>query len=250
MKRYQKLILKYILETLIIIIGVLSAFYLSNWGESIQKKKTEKEIIRQIYYDLKLNLTDLKNDLEIHKTAIRSHLNVQKLLDDKINYSDSMVFDFYWMTRDEYAYPNSSGYENLKSKGIDFVQNDSVRQLITIIYNSDFPRLKKGNTIYPDIKEYFDPFMQSNFKVNQDTSLKFQLKLRDSIRINYPRNIGNGITQVIGYHPLNVESLKVSEQFRYLVSESFQFRMYKLNFYSRCISNVDTLLNLIEEKYL
>ena len=48
----KKQVYGYLIEIVIIVIGVLIAFYLSNWGKEIEKRKTEKEIASQIYFEL------------------------------------------------------------------------------------------------------------------------------------------------------------------------------------------------------
>ena len=40
----KKHIYKYLIEIIIIVIGVLIAFYLSNWGNEIKERKTENII--------------------------------------------------------------------------------------------------------------------------------------------------------------------------------------------------------------
>ena len=115
MKKLQKKhIYKYLIEIIIIVIGVLIAFYLTNWGNEIEKRKTEREIISQIYFELDDNLIDLKNDFEIHKNSFKSQLRIQKFLDNSEIKSDSLIMDFYWMSKEEYISPNSSAFENLK----------------------------------------------------------------------------------------------------------------------------------------
>lgn len=69
------------------------------------------------------------------------------------------------------------------------------------------------------------------------------------MKISYPRNFGNGITQIIGYIPLDVEKLKKDEEFRFLISEIFWFRLYKINYYQFSIINTEKILELIETKY-
>lgn len=247
--KYKKEIVKYLIDILIITIGVIAAFSLTKYGESINRAKNEKAIINQIYFELKDNLKDLENDFVIHKTGLISHLNILKSLERKSPLPDSLLFDYYWMTRDEYIFANTSGYENLKSFGVNMVQDDSLRELITLIYNYDFPRLTKGQTIHPDLYVYFSDFIKHNFRANRDTSLSYTLKFNDSLQITYPREIGLGTKQFVGYVPLDKEKLLKDEAFYLMVSDGLQYRMYKYTFYGNCINNVKKALARIEEKY-
>lgn len=248
-KGKKKNLYKYLIEILIITVGVLIAFSLTNWGESIKEGKREKEIIAQIYFELNDNLIDLKNDFEIHKNALKSQLRVQKFIDSNSNNSDSLLMDFYWMTKEEYIFPNTSAFENLKSSGMSIIKNDSLRDLITLVYNNYFPRISKGNNFHPDINKYLTPYFKKNFKVNRDASLKYDLYLADSLKITYPRDFGGGIKQIIGYIPLHIAQLKNDEEFRFLLSEVLWFRIYKINYYQIAILNTEKIKNLIETNY-
>ena len=73
--------------------------------------------------------------------------------------------------------------------------------------------------------------------------------LGDSLKITYLRDFGNGIKQIIGYIPLNQEIIKRDEEFRFLLSEVFWFRTYKINYYQISITNVKKILKLIKHEY-
>lgn len=247
--KYKKTIVKYLIEILIITIGVIAAFALTKYGEGLNRAKDEKAILHQIYFELKDNLVDLENDFVVHRTGLISHLNILKSLDRKSPLPDSLIFDYYWMTRDEYIFANTSGYENLKSFGVNLIQDDSLRNLITLIYNHDFPRLTKGQTIHPDLYVYFSDFLKNNFRANRDTSLRYTLKFNDSLQITYPLEVGLGMKQLIGYIPLDKAQLLKNEAFYLLVSDALQYRMYKYTFYRNCINNVKKAMARIDEKH-
>ena len=196
-----------------------------------------------------INLTDLKNDLALHKNAQASQLKVQKFLDTDSMSSDALMMDFYWMTKEEYIFPNISAFENLKRTGMSIIENDSLRDLITLVYNNYFPRIAKGNNLHPDINDYLMPYFKAHFKVNQNPAVKYDLYLGDSVKITYPRDFGNGVEQIIGYIPLDAKSLKEDEEFRFLISEVLWFRVYKIHYYQISIANTEKILALIEEQY-
>ncbi|GAB5555309.1 MAG: hypothetical protein Sapg2KO_49000 [Saprospiraceae bacterium] len=226
--------------------GVIIAFYFTKYGERLNRNQDEKEVLNQIYFELQDNLIDLRQDLLIHQIGLEANLRVLKFLDTKGPLTDSLVMDFYWMTKDEYIFGNTSGYENLKSFGIGLIKDDYLRNLITLVYNHNFPRLIKGNTLYPDINEFLNPYFKDHFKVNRDTSLKYTLNLNDSIQVKYPREIGFGVQKFVGYIPMSTEELLVDEEFRFLINKTLEYRLYKFQFYQRCIENVKKTIEQIE----
>ncbi len=249
MKLQKNHFYKFLSEITIIVIGVLIAFQLTNWGKQIEKKETEREVVSQIYFELNDNLVDLKNDVEIHRLALKSQQKVQQFLDGGASNADSLMMDFYWMSKEEYIFPNLSAFENLKSLGMNIIQNDSLRDLITLVYNNYFPRISKGNNLHPDISEYLNPFIQKNFRVNRNPNIKYTLKLAEPLKIDYPRDFGSGIKQLIGYIPLNEKELRENEEFRFLVSEILFFRIHKVHYYQMSIKNVEQILRIIEHNY-
>ena len=51
------------------------------------------------------------------------------------------MFHFVISSRDLQVYPKTSGYDLLKSKGMDFISSDSLRMKITNLYQLYFSRL-------------------------------------------------------------------------------------------------------------
>lgn len=242
-------IIDFFIEIVIIIIGVLLAFYFTKLGDSQKQDQTEKEIIRQVYFELKENIVDLEQDLVVLKVAYYSNLRVLSFLESDKKISDSLIMDFYWMTQDEYIFPNTSGYENLKSFGLNLVKNDSLRNLITLVYNNDFPRITIGNNFNPNINQFLLPYYKENFALNKNSELKYELTLNDSTTIIYPMKISNDLNLKIGYKPLNVEALKKDEEFLILANRTIEMRMHKLRYYSVSLNRVKDILKMIKKDY-
>lgn len=245
----KKQLLTYLAEIIIIIIGVVIAFYLTKYGEKLNRNQNESDVVNQIYFELKDNLLDLEQDFLVHRIGLFSNLRAIKFLDEEKEVTDSLIMDFYWMTRDEYIFANTSGYENLKTFGINLIKDDSLRNLITLVYNHNFPRLLKGNTINPDINEYLTPFFKEHFRINKDTSRKYTIKFNDSLKVTYPVGLPLGVNLMVGYVPLDEKELRKNEEFRFLIAKSLEYRLYKYNYYQKCIENVKKAIRRIEEKY-
>ncbi len=245
----QDKIINFLIEIIIIIIGVLLAFWVTKFGDSQKQDQTEKDVIKQVYFELQDNLVDLDQDLAVLKVAYKSNLNVLSFLESNKKMSDSLIMDFYWMTQDEYIFPNTSGYENLKSFGLNLIKNDSLRNLITLVYNNDFPRITVGNNFNPNINQFLLPYYSENFALNKNPDLKYDLYINDSITITYPRKISNDLYLKIGYKPLNAEALKQDEKFLILANKAIEMRMHKLKYYTTSKSRIENILRMIEKEY-
>jgi hypothetical protein len=160
-----------------------------------------------------------------------------------------LIFDFYWMTQDEYIFPNTSGYENLKTFGLNLIKNDSLRNMITLLYNNDIARIAVGNDFNPNINTFLLPFFQKNFALNTDTTLKYTLKINDSLLITYPRKLADGVYQKIGYIPLKEDAIKRDKEFILLAYKTLEMRRHKLHYYNLSINRAKTILKMIDRLY-
>ncbi len=250
MTQYKTQIAKYLIEILVIIFGIIGAFALDYWNQNRVNKKLELEILNQIKEDLLDIRLDCKNDFIVHSIALNAHVRLDSFIANKIKFRKEMVFDFYWIKEDEYIFPNRTGYESFASLDPNLITDKKLKTSISYVYNHDFPRITKGNNLFPDINDFLSPYYQLNFKTNTDSKLKYDLLLENNYKISYPRErkIGN-ITDMeyIGFSPIDIGKTVKSDEFKYLLSEAKKYRMYKYRMYKNTIADVDHLISQIEK---
>jgi type II secretory pathway pseudopilin PulG len=250
MQKYKTQIIKYFIEIVVIIIGILSAFALDTWNVSRNNKILEHKVLTQIHEDLGVTLQDLKNDFIVHKIALKGHFNIDSTIKNNLPYSENFTFDFYWIKEDEYIFPNKTGYNTLESLGTNLISNQEIRTKIAYAYNHYFPRITKGNNLHPDINDFLTPYYKKNFKVNSNPALKYILYLSDNYTINYPRRYeidGRSHDEFIGFTPIDFQKTMNDEEFKFLLSESKKYRIYKYKKYKDTITHVEELMKLIEK---
>jgi hypothetical protein len=250
MQKYKTQIIKYFIEIVVIIIGILGAFALDTWNVGRNNKILEHKVLIQIHEDLGEILKDLKNDIIIHKIALKGHYTIDSIIRNNIPYSKNLTFDFYWNKYEEYIFPNKTGYNTLESLGTNLISNQEIRTKISFAYNHYFPRITKGNNLHPDINDFLTPYYKKNFKVNSDTSLKYVIKFSDKLVIKYPRTQdidGRDDLEFIGFTPIDFNKIMKDEEFKFLLSEAKKYRIYKYKKYKDTISHVEELMKLIEK---
>jgi hypothetical protein len=126
MQKYKTQIIKYFIEIVVIIIGILGAFALDTWNVSRNNKILEHKVLTQIHEDLGEILKDLKNDFIIHKIALKGHYTIDSTIRNNIPYSENLTFDFYWIKYEEYIFPNKTGYNTLESLGTNLISNQEI----------------------------------------------------------------------------------------------------------------------------
>lgn len=148
---------KYAFEFLSIFVAVISAFALNNWNDNRHNRNAENKILVEIYNGLEKDLTDIRTNKMGHERGVDAVNYFRNLLAKKPVSGDSLMFNYFNLTRDFVSIQNTSGYETLKSKGLEIIQNDSLRTKIVSLYEYDY------NTVRKLEEEYFELQFQENY---------------------------------------------------------------------------------------
>lgn len=134
---------RYTLEFLSIFIAVVAAFALDHWNDNRRDRHSEQKILREVRNGLLLDLQDIANNKTGHQYGIRTCHYFRDLLNQQNVAQDSVAFMYTILLRDFNTIFNKTGYESLKSKGLEIVRNDSVRFQIISLYDYYYQILYK-----------------------------------------------------------------------------------------------------------
>lgn len=168
---------KYTFEFLSIFVAVISAFALNNWNDNRNDRNAENKILTEIKNGLAKDIEDMCLNELGHKMGIDAVNYFRNILADKPASKDSMMFHYFNLTRDFVSAQNISGYETLKSKGLELIRNDSLRTKIVSLYEYDYNTLRKLEEEYYELQfqeNYFkeiNSLIAQNFEFNQDKML-------------------------------------------------------------------------------
>jgi hypothetical protein len=168
---------KYLFEIITVFLGVTVAFLLNNWREDVKSRQTEIKILKEIKNGLALDLKDIADNIKGHQAGMNATAFFAKLVKGVAVPQDSAMYHTFMLTRDFVSLQNVAGYESLKSKGLDLIQNDSLRYQIVNIYEYSFQMIRKLEEEYaelalmeqyhPVFMEHFAPYMILDTKTNQ-----------------------------------------------------------------------------------
>ena len=131
----RKYLLYAIGEIALVVIGILIALQINNWKEFRKDRVQELEI-----------LIELKNTMEVNAQLLNDHISVIIELNetsDKVtsfvendgSYSDAYEDDFYYsFYSGTNIYLSNDGYEGLKNKGFEIIQNSALRSSIVHLF--------------------------------------------------------------------------------------------------------------------
>lgn len=180
---------KYIFEFISIFIAVYAAFALNNWNDNRNNRNAENKILAEIKHGLDKDLDDFRLNEMGHKMGMRAASFFRELIANQPIAQDSVMFHYFNLTRDFVSIQNTSGYETLKSRGLELLQNDSLRTKIISLYEYEYTTLRKLEEEYYELQfqeNYFKEINNSiaqNFEFNADkqiTGFTVPLKLEES----------------------------------------------------------------------
>ncbi len=134
---------KFFFEFLSIFIGVFAAFALDNWNDNRKDHITEISILQEINNGLKQDLADIEINIKGHEQGIQAVNHFRAIVLNKQINNDTLWFHYFNLFRDFVSVQNNSGYETLKSKGLEIIENDSLRPKIISLYEGDYNTIRK-----------------------------------------------------------------------------------------------------------
>ena len=89
---------------------------------------------------------------EAHELGIKSCEFFKDLVNNKIVEQDSTLMYYYVLTGGNLSIMNKTGYEALKSKGLEILKNDSIRSQIITLYEGDYQKIYKLEETVPALQ--------------------------------------------------------------------------------------------------
>lgn len=152
---------KFAFEFLSIFVAVITAFALGNWNDNRKERFTEVKILEEIANGLEKDIEDIKQNIFGHDQGIQACKYWRNAILNTPVDLDSTAGYYLALTRDFICIQNVSGYESLKSKGLEAIKLDSLRFKIISLYEYDFHVLKQLEESYYELqfqKNYFHAF--------------------------------------------------------------------------------------------
>lgn len=158
---------KYGFEFLLIFTAVMGAFALNSWNENRKGKIAESKLLAEIHSGLQKDLLDMEDNIRGHQLGNKAVDYFRNFLAQKPIDQDSLVPYYFSLTRDFISVQNTSGYETLKSRGFELIQEDSLRSQIIALYEYEYSTLRKLEEDY-----YENQFYQNYFQKINETLAK------------------------------------------------------------------------------
>ena len=223
--------LKYAIgEILLVVIGILLALYLNNLNLLSQLKIDEIKILKEI----KSNLISSMNSYNETITVERDFLSKNELLLDHFsknkpytNQLDSAFSVYFWTVL---SHPVSGAYENLKSKSLDLISNDSLRKQISYMFENEFTNIINSNELWANNLQ-----VSISYPYHVNHFIRYFPKDKDSLNTEYAK-------------PMDYNALVEDKSFQSINAEIISNRRWNINSLNRLVDNIQHLIGEIDKE--
>jgi hypothetical protein len=231
---------EYLLEILVITIGILGAFALDSWNETRKDRIAEISILNNLYQDLTLDTLDIAFNIRYMKKILAEEQklysvmrNAEEITED-INYTDALGIPLM-LTLHE------SSLKNLQSNGFEIITNDELKNEISRFYDFFVKALLKLENDFDVYQTYSDkrPYFIKHFNVD-DADQFFQSESTSAF-YSPESNRKNLILK-------DLAALRNDEEFKIILSESMFLTALKLDLYENYLIRLNKLRSVIQNE--
>jgi hypothetical protein len=150
---------KYVLEIIVVILGILIAYNLEEWRDTRKNKKKEIQILKEFKRGLSADLAEMHSNIHMHEYSIQSSRIILKVINDNLPYHDSLDACFAYTHAFTVFTGNVSPIEELKNTNLAIISNDTLRLKIIGMYDEAYNQIRQVEFVierdYEQLR-YFD----------------------------------------------------------------------------------------------
>ncbi|WP_204346701.1 DUF6090 family protein [Psychroserpens algicola] len=231
--KFSKYLIYAIGEIILVVIGILIALQINNWNENRKRSNEELSILKDLKKGLEADLSDLNYNVNCLTLNLSVADKVISHLKSDEPYNDSVAIQFGKMMFPYKFVYSTSAFETLKSKGLDLIKNQKLRDAIVEVYDSRYKFFTETEkTILLD-------------EVERGYQNVFSTRFEESFVVDFSKK-----DYGLWLKPLDFEALKTDKEFLYYI-KSYRNRLHVfINFHYKgvIIVRVENLINFLEKE--
>ncbi|WP_375325524.1 DUF6090 family protein [Flagellimonas sp. GZD32] len=163
--KFNKYLIYAIGEIFLVVIGILIALQINNWNNNRIEHKIETNILSEILVNLEKDIINLNSKITYNNDKTKLNRDVLEHLEQRTPLTDSLKWSYARIIGRGNFEPITVAYENLKSKGIDIIHNDSLRIAISELYDFKYFYLTEDlRSDYEHVKSLHETEAYKNIK--------------------------------------------------------------------------------------
>ncbi len=175
-------------EIILVVIGILIALWINQKYKYNEERQDEISVLQEIRTNLDSDLIEIGEDLA-YMDSINIALNaVSKYLSENNEPNNQFGAEVLKLRTTPHFNPNISGYKLLVSKGIEIIQNDALRKMISYHFESTY----------------------SYYKAYEQERIEFRIHMINPVFMNYFTHVLNEKSSYLGeYRITNDDFIKL-----------------------------------------
>lgn len=161
-------------EVIIIVFGVMLSFLLNEIRLDLDDKDEAISTLRQIKSDLQKDLYDTNINLPTEDSLYKSIKSLIKHIDNNQPYEQSLNKVFVDLIDWTYLLPSTTGLQILNSKGVDYIESDSLRIKFLNLHNYLYKERLMHFKIFKDDLLLMKSYFAKNFNQPLDLYLRYE----------------------------------------------------------------------------
>ena len=221
-------------EVLLVSIGILIALQINNWNNSKELNKREVLALKEIISDLETNLIHIDRSLYNKKFVSRDSVKsifiyMINHLENKKEFNTKLPYYFNRMHQGFGLDIKTSGFESLKSQGIDLISNDVIRSEIGSYYTTSIPEIEWFNReLRDDFYNYMLQFPRKLFKKTISNGVSYQTPHNYNALLQNNEYI-ESLKMYLSIYEMNLSSTKDFETTTKLTLQNIKTHLIKID---------------------
>lgn len=208
-------------ETLLVVVGILIAFQISEWNENRKMSKKESEYLASLSSEINQSLKSIDDAVNFHELTLIHIENIENHILNDLPNSSSLDTSFYVYQYFSIPKITSTTYETIKTAGINSINPDSLRVSITKLYEQEFEFITES-------------LSQTERSFYQNITTNLHIK-------RFKEKSYLGISE-----PNNYVELKVDQEYINMLFKLKGLRQFSTNSLKETRSKTSNLLELLE----
>ncbi len=152
-------------QVALIFVGVSVAILFENLNQERKDNKLELLLLSEMLNNVQADTSSIHTALGIMDMQLAAGDRILKILAGPGMHLDSLGFYMEYLTWYNVGIYSAASYETIKSKGLDLIENDSLRQKIVSYYEADLRYIKEVEEVSYNLGyQYFGPRLITNFE--------------------------------------------------------------------------------------
>lgn len=161
-------------EIVLVMVGILLALQVNNWNEQRKADLLEIQILQNFHKSLKKDLDNLNSNMLVNLKIKNSGVLLLDYMEQDIPYQDSLKIHFGNMSTGIWQFNiNESPFESLKSKDINLISNEGLKEKIMLVYGRLNVTIREHQLVYNQfiidasvniLNTRFESFWESNYE--------------------------------------------------------------------------------------